>query len=863
VSGNPSFLVKTPPLRIRTFSFTRALLWLALTLPALASPWQKSADFTCDAARREGFGYVALPTANNQFYVGGYFSSWNGTPRFSLARVSADGQLDTTYHPAAVDFFVICAVELPDGKLIIGGRFNTVGGESHANLARLNADGSVDSSFNASGHYFTQALAVLGDGKILVGGNSGLSCLNANGSSASGFIRGSGFNGYVNALAVQASGKIVVAGDFTDYNGTACGRIARLNADGSLDETFTVGTGFDRAVSALAIDASGRLVAGGGFANFNGTARKCVARLSADGALDASFDPSATLGMNWCFAVTLAGDTVYAGGFGPTTAANHNFLVRLGADGAVDTAFAANFPALGYGGSVNAIGLDANGRLLAVGNFGGQTGFVSATYSGAVGVEADGRALAGFSALVCTPGTVYAALPTGDGQFLVAGEFTHINGQRTSQLFARINADGSPDLTFNAGHDGLSGDRVRAIARQPDGKIALVGHFYSYNSQQRLHLARVLADGSLDTTFDATGVLSFDGDARAVVALSNNQLLVAGYDVVSGYTRPFFRRLNNDGSVDSSFAGNAGFSSETIGFVSQLQLDADGRIYLVGSFDRYQGTACKNIVRLTADGNLDPTFSSTGLTALQILTLLQRPDGKLWIAGTSTPQELAADGTPNPAFNTSSAYVMHLLSLGDTVVALGDLFLRRYLANGAEDTTFQTAGLGNLRLFSGAALPDGSLLLAGDISLLAPNTQTLMKIVPPAVAPSGYAAWRLANFSAGDAANDAVSGPAVIASADGLTNLAKYALGLSPTSPAQSGLPAFALSGDDWVFTFTRPADRSDVSYTVEYSTDLAQWQAITATQQGETDGLQTWEARVTSAGRPQIFFRLRFTRAT
>ncbi len=848
---------------IRGTKLARVLLGLALALPVFAAPWQKAADFTCDATRREGFGYVALPTANNQFYVGGYFSSWNGMPRFSLARVAADGQLDSTYQPAAVDFFVITAAELPNGQLLIGGRFNTVGGESHSNLARLHADGSIDSSFTASGQYFTQALAVLADGKILVGGNAGLSCLNADGTSVAGFIRGSGFNGYVNALVVQASGRIVVAGDFSEYNGIACGRIARLNPDGSLDTSFAAGTGFDRTVNAIAIDANGRLVVGGGFANFAGTARKCVARLSADGALDATFDPSATLGLQWCFAVATAGDTVYASGFGPTTAANTNFLVRLGVDGAVDTTFASNFPALGYGGSVSAIGIDATGRLLALGNFGGQAGSVSATYSGAVGIESDGRPVSGFSALVCTPGTVYAAQPTGSGQYLIAGEFTHINGQRTSRLLTRINADGSPDLTFNSGNDGANGDRVRTIAQQPDGKIVIGGHFYTYNFQSRTHLARVLADGTLDPAFNANGVLSIDGDVRALVAAPENKLLVVGYDVVNGYTRPFFRRLNSDGTVDNGFAGNTGFSSETTGFVSDVQFDADGRIYLVGSFDRYQDVACKPIVRLTPAGNLDATFSSANLTATQILTLLQRSDGKLWIAGTLTPQELAADGTPNPAFNPSGAYVTRLISLGDTVIALGDGLLRRYRADGAEDTTFQTSGINNLRLFSGTTLPDGALLLAGDISLLAPNTETLMKIVAPASVPTGYAAWRLANFSATDAANDAVSGPSAVASADGLTNLAKYALGLAPTAPAPSGLlPSFSLSGDDWVFTYIRPSDRDDIGYAVEFSTDLNQWQTSTATLQSETDGRQTWTARLSAAGRPQIFFRLRFTRA-
>src|SRR5690606_28191869 len=94
----------------------------------------------------------------------------------------------------------------------------------------------------------------------------------------------------VRGLALQSDGKIIVGGRFTSYNGTARGRVARLNTDGSLDTTFAaVGVGADAQVEAVLVQPDGQILVAGNFNNYNGTARQKVVRLNTDGSVDPSF----------------------------------------------------------------------------------------------------------------------------------------------------------------------------------------------------------------------------------------------------------------------------------------------------------------------------------------------------------------------------------------------------------------------------------------------------------------------------------------------------------------------------------------------------------------------------------------------
>ena len=249
-----------------------------------------------------------LVQPDGKILIGGTFSSVNGTTRGGFARLNADGSVESTstFNPGTGANGSVFAMALqPDGKILIAGAFSSVNGQARSRIARLNADGSVESTttFNpgtgVTGGVAVFALALQSDGKIVLGGSfttvngsarSNLARLNSNGSleGTGTFNPGSGPAGQVNALLVQPDGKILVGGDFLTFNSSARVRIARLNSNGSLEGTgtFNPGTGVDGPINTLALQADGKILMGGTFANVNGQSRSRLARLQANGNLE-------------------------------------------------------------------------------------------------------------------------------------------------------------------------------------------------------------------------------------------------------------------------------------------------------------------------------------------------------------------------------------------------------------------------------------------------------------------------------------------------------------------------------------------------------------------------------------------------
>jgi uncharacterized delta-60 repeat protein len=193
----------------------------------------------------------------------------------------------------------------PDGKIIVGGAFTTARGTVKNHIARLNADGSLDAGFNAGGTVGVSApvyaIAVQPDDKVIISGSfitargttkNYIARLNADGSLDAGFNVGGtvGANSDVIALALQPDGKIIVGGAFTNARGVTQNRIARLNADGSLDTSFNVGgtVGVNGIVYALALQPDGKIIVGGAFTTARGAAQNRIASLDPDGGLSAS-----------------------------------------------------------------------------------------------------------------------------------------------------------------------------------------------------------------------------------------------------------------------------------------------------------------------------------------------------------------------------------------------------------------------------------------------------------------------------------------------------------------------------------------------------------------------------------------------
>jgi uncharacterized delta-60 repeat protein len=298
---------------------------------------------------------LGLQPGNNKLYVAGDFTQANGVPRQRIARLNAGGTLDATFSAPSTTMGADAAVRAllvqSDGRVVIGGFFTNVNSVVNSRIARLNQDGLRDSLFNpgsgADNPVYALAETFLGgDRKILVGGSfatlngstfHAVGRLNDDGTPDTTFnLGGLGANATVYALAVQADGKAIIGGAFTNYNGVAVGRVARLNVDGSLDASFT-GAGANDTVFAVAVQLDGKILIGGAFTNVNGVALNHVARLNSDGSLDTGFTPGVGAD-DLVSAIALQSDTriVLGGQFLHCSGVTRSRITRLNPDGTMD-----------------------------------------------------------------------------------------------------------------------------------------------------------------------------------------------------------------------------------------------------------------------------------------------------------------------------------------------------------------------------------------------------------------------------------------------------------------------------------------------------------------------------------------------
>lgn len=256
-----------------------------------------------------------------------------------IARLMPNGDVDTSFDVGTgFDGEVRCVVLQPDGKILVSGGFDTYQGELAHRMARLNADGSLDMTFSVGTGFgpdsFTMGpltMAVLPDGKILCGGTfttvNGLflpriARLNPDGSVDNTFFVGQGFNGAVEDIALQSDGRIVVSGLFFMHDNTVRTHVARLLSSGLLDPSFELPDGTDLGVSDLVLAEDGTILIGGSFGLVSGQVRAGIARLLSDGGLDHGFDPpnagftySLVNSLVWRMALQPDGKIVCGGGF--------------------------------------------------------------------------------------------------------------------------------------------------------------------------------------------------------------------------------------------------------------------------------------------------------------------------------------------------------------------------------------------------------------------------------------------------------------------------------------------------------------------------------------------------------------------
>jgi len=329
--------------------------------------------------RRDGFnwGVSSISPAldgSEDLYVVGSFTRFKSRAIKHIARVNKDGSLDRGFVTGTGFNYtpdVVVSANDGSGDIYVGGMFSSYNGSTVRGIARLNQDGSLDLSFDTGttiGGVSTIVPATDGSGDVYAGGFvvNGLIRFNIDGSVDVDFNPGFYPGRDSIALATDGSGDIYVSGNIAPY-------IARLNNDGSIDTEFDTGpSGFDRWVRdiAVATDGSGDIYVVGSFSEYNGTSTNGLARLNSDGSFDTDFvvDTKVFQGGLFILPANDGSGDIYVRAASNTI---NQDIVRLNDDGSIDTGFGIGIEGFNYNGhpSDAANTSDGSGDIYVAGDF--------------------------------------------------------------------------------------------------------------------------------------------------------------------------------------------------------------------------------------------------------------------------------------------------------------------------------------------------------------------------------------------------------------------------------------------------------------------------------------------------------------
>lgn len=566
---------------------------------------------------RHGQVRVLAVQPDGKIVVAGDFAQVDSVPRDGLARLKPDGSLDPTFVPPNDLGWRVSALHVQaNGVILLGGSFPSdrtnpfTGDKEFDAFRRLNPDGSLDTRFypifrsgpgpsvmalvpDSNGRFvFLHNYEVFGGGVWSVG----YTIIRMEEATGESFALAPTDRALVTASRFS-DGSLVVAGEFQQVHFTPRNLIAKISANGVVDQVFTprfAGSFYTR-IASVAVTAGNRVLVGGDFTTVNDQPRSGLARLLSNGALDTTFDPTAlgsgTINGIW---PQPDGKILVAGYFSELGSYR---VIRLLSNGSMDSTWV--LPKT-YGFEFNAVasagaGYLVGGRLSL--NGGGGTALLKTTGVGAVDST--------FAARLERPGGVETLEPQPDGKLLIGGAFTSVNGTPRSNL-ARLNHDGSLDATF--AETKVHG-RVARILRGPDGKIWLGGEFPGVSMASRRGLARLNADGTLDPAFYAQ--MAAGSSAADLALTSDGKLLACGLLTPVNSSASLLLRFNANGTTDTTFKppglGTIGFGGVRIASIAALP---DDRIMISGSFTQVGGLTRHAVARLLTSGQVDPTFDA-------------------------------------------------------------------------------------------------------------------------------------------------------------------------------------------------------------------------------------------------------------
>lgn len=306
----------------------------------------------------------ALAIDGNSLFAGGSFLNAGSLPVNNVARWNiATNAWSALNSGVRVQNSVYALAVTPDG-LYVGGDLTDAGVVTAPYVARLLANGTIDSSYAGPiANAPATSAAVQADGSVILGTTAGTLVRHfANGIADTAFNLATSVISFhsINAIAGQSDGRILVGGRFTLPLEVQDRQLIRLNSDGSLDSTFAAPAmdGGASAVRALAVDSAGRILIGGAMTTVGGQSRPGLARLTSTGSLDLTFAPAA--------GGSVTGIVVQADG--KIVVTTGTAIARFNADASIDAAFVPdwkNVTPVGISGMVETTG----GTLVLAGTF--------------------------------------------------------------------------------------------------------------------------------------------------------------------------------------------------------------------------------------------------------------------------------------------------------------------------------------------------------------------------------------------------------------------------------------------------------------------------------------------------------------
>jgi uncharacterized delta-60 repeat protein len=622
--------------------------------------------------------------SSGRFVVGGYFNAIRGQRVANIARLNADGSVDSTFEIVSRPNGAVSQIGFQmDDRILITGGFSQVNRVNTGSVARLNEDGSFDESFHTDVTGHVEEMLVLSDDRILIAGGmsvpgmidyTSMLLLQADGTLDTSFRAPEGLGG-VHRLLVLSNGDLLVAGNFNELEGQSSMELVQLNLAGRPVTSplwpSILGSGSVDVWDVIPVDKTTYLV-GGGFSQLGFFPRYGLAQMRLEtpsqttlflerasvsipeGSSDRGFVLRRTGNVQQESSVTysLQPQTARDGeDFEAVTATVTMASLELEKEVKL-AAFEDDFPepdetflitlessdpdtALGHAmqevfirdndrvGSLDVSFQPSIQNVYTYREYAGDDGFGwDDDFGWGFGGSRWSEPLGDYEEITVTEeGSVQRVLVQPDQSLIVQGQFNLINGIPVINM-ARLFPDGHLDESFQL--DQNESYQFESVFIQPEGDIVWRG-----NLSNRHGIYRLRSDGSLDGAFQSYQSTS-PNYLEAIDMFRDGAILIreANYDVRGNYSMTL-RKLHPNGTVDESF----NLQARLTGNVWAMAILSDQSILIGGDFRRFEGVDARHLVRVLPNGELDANFPSFDPPNRRIQEMVALNDGSALVYG--------------------------------------------------------------------------------------------------------------------------------------------------------------------------------------------------------------------------------------